>query len=83
MGAYSSAGVAYVQLGFASGLVDVRTLPSITAEGSIDQLGTVIAAIPDWTGDGGDEIAIGASSAQTDAGTNYGRLYVIASEDLY
>jgi hypothetical protein len=81
--AWSLGGVVYLQLGFERGVVDVETLTSVTSETATDQLGTVLAAIPDWTGDGGDEIAIGAYTAKDDAGASAGSMYVIASEDLY
>ncbi len=53
-------GVVYLQVGAASGVVDVGTLLYLPASGPADRYGHAVAFVPDWTGDGGDELAIGA-----------------------
>jgi hypothetical protein len=78
----SANGAAFLQLGLASGSVDVTTLPSVRGS-SEEELGTCTALVPDWTGDGGAELAVGARSTQDAAGDRVGAVYVIFSDGLH
>jgi hypothetical protein len=81
MGAPSDAGPgwAYVQQGFTTGTIDVATLRAFTGPEVLDNFGSSIATIPDWTGDGVPEVAIGATRVNDYAGA----IYVFQSEDLF
>jgi hypothetical protein len=75
-----SQGLVFLQLGFVSGSVDADTLPSLySSSGETEQLGSSLALVPDWDGDGGDEIAIGAPLAQGTISESYdaGCVYVL------
>jgi hypothetical protein len=63
----------YVQLGPASGSLDAADLPTFDAGGSF--IGSEVAFVPDWTGDGEPEIAI-----SDEWGSNKGRVGVFFSE---
>ena len=79
----AAGGAVFVQLGSASGVVDVTALPSLVAEAEFDWLGSTVATMADWTGDGGDEIVASASGTDDPYGSNIGSFFVFASEDLY
>jgi len=84
MGAFwasSNDGAAFVQFGLASGSVDVNTLLAIRGSPG-EELGTCTAIVPDWTGDGGAEMAVGARSAEDAAGETVGAVYVVFSDGL-
>jgi hypothetical protein len=63
----------YVQLGPASGSLDAADLPKFDAGGSF--IGSEVAFVPDWTGDGAPEIAISDGW-----GSDKGRIAVFFSE---
>ena len=67
----------YLQLGLASGVVDVAALVSFPAVSRIDSNagGSPIAIVPDWDGDGASEIAVTASGADVEDA-----IYVFPSE---
>jgi hypothetical protein len=74
-------GSPYLSLGPASGVVNVDTLPSFPFVTS-QQYGAALFA-PDWSGDGVDEIVVGAGSVFTyDGGRNAGAVYVYYSDQL-
>jgi hypothetical protein len=75
-------GVAYLQLGFASGTIDVGTLHSFPSA-TESNLGAAVATIPDWTGDGGDEVLLGAPNQSGPAGADVGAVYVFYSDSLF
>jgi hypothetical protein len=54
-----NAGRTYVQIGIATGTIDVTTLPSFVASETRANEGGWATAIPDWDGDDQSEIAIG------------------------
>jgi hypothetical protein len=58
----SGYGCAYLQLGLASGTVDVASLRSFPAD-KTDFTGEAVRFVPDWGGDDGSEIAIGSPHA--------------------
>jgi hypothetical protein len=74
-----SDGVVYVQMGLASGSVDVADLPALRTPAR-DELGSTIAIVPDWSGDGGDEIAVGAYWG---GGNYYGSVLVFESDSMF
>ncbi len=76
-GLTSQDGAAFLQLGLASGAVDVATLLSVRGE-PFEGLGSAIAMIPDWTGDDADEVAIATPYADGWRGA----VYVFFSEGL-
>jgi hypothetical protein len=57
MGHDRTGAVAFVQLGWAEGVIDVESLPGFAPPGG--GFRNALATIPDWSGDGGAEIAIG------------------------
>jgi hypothetical protein len=71
-------GGASLQLDEAKGVVELESLPSFSApqmwDGSTD-----VALVPDWNGDGCDEIAIGASATVID-GEDGGAVWVYSSD---
>jgi hypothetical protein len=73
-------GAAFLQFGGASGSVDVNTLPVIQGTG---ELGSSTALVPDWSGDGGEEVAVGARAAIDAAGDNVGAVFVFLSDELH
>jgi hypothetical protein len=65
-------GAAYLQIGKASGVVDVSTLAYFPGpEGRGAGLGRAVAFVPDWDGDGLPEMAIGAASWEDAVGRTY------------
>lgn len=78
-GDYSS-GTAYLQLGAASGVVDVASLQSFTSESP--WFGYGVAFVPDWTGDGGSEVALGDVGFESSPGKASGRVAVFFSESF-
>ncbi len=54
----TSWGCAYLQLGLATGTIDVSTLRSFPAT-SFDGTGAAVAFVPDWAGDESSELAFG------------------------
>lgn len=72
-------GGAFVQRGSTTGTVDVGTLSAFTPPGYLDELGSSIVVVPDWTGDGAPEIAIGATRVNDYSGA----VYVFESEHLF
>jgi hypothetical protein len=73
----------YLQLGYATGVVDVGTLPRIQTPGFVDgsdDFGTWITPISDWTGDGGAELALGAPLADGATTQDAGAVQVFFSE---
>jgi hypothetical protein len=81
-GANRSSGAAYLQLGLASGVVDVSSLPAIETD-SKDYLGWSVALMPDWTGDDGAEVMVGAAAAKNHAIGSFGADYLFDSERFY
>ncbi len=75
-------GDAYLQFGLASGTVDAGTLLSFPALGGSAEVGTAVGLIPDWTGDDGCEVAIGAPYEANAAGDRVGTVYVFFSDGL-
>ena len=75
-------GALYVQLGFATGTIPVNDLFMVpgTAGGFVRE---TVATIPDWTGDGGDKIVLGSSSALDASGEPTGAVYVFFSDSLF
>ena len=74
-------GTVYFQLGLASGTVDVSTLPSLQGEGR-DLAGASVALLPDWTGDGGAEVAFGMPEFYWEDIGHVGGFAVLLSEEL-
>ena len=74
-------GSAYLQLGLASGVVDVASLISFPAPAE-SLAGYAVELLPDWEGDGGSEIAVGAIKAVDAAETMGGAVYVLQSGSL-
>jgi hypothetical protein len=66
----------YVQHGYASGVVDVGTLPYVSVAAS--EFGTSIATIPDWMGDGGAELALAAPGMDGDTAEDAGIVYIFS-----
>jgi hypothetical protein len=77
----SSPGCVWVQLGPASGTVEVDGLLALPASSLGDQTGTAVAVIGDWSGDDVSELAIGSTGAVVDSGT--GTVDVFFSENFY
>jgi hypothetical protein len=46
-------------------------------------LGQTVDLVPDWTGDGGAEVVVGAPYAEDSGGTRTGAVYVFPSELFY
>jgi hypothetical protein len=76
---------AWLRLGPASGVVDVAGLDSFPAEAPTAHVGGDMAAfVPDWDGDGADEIALGAPRAEESIhGFLTGHVYVFFSGSLF
>ncbi len=77
-GVDSFKGAVYLQLGFASGVVEIDSLPHFSVADA-DALGKQVAALPDWDGDGGVEIAMGAPWTNALAGA----VFVFESDTLF
>ncbi len=75
---------AYLQLGQAEGVVDVADLLFFPAYRD-NANGYALAFVPDWTGDGGSEVALGIPflSDPISPSTGAGRADVVFSENLY
>jgi hypothetical protein len=84
-GRLSSQGVAFLQLGPTAGWVDVDTLHTFHARTDLESMGAGGAFVPDWSGDGVPELALGASSTRvpgpSGAVVNTGAVYVLESEN--
>jgi hypothetical protein len=76
-------GVAYFQLGKASGTINAADLPRFAGptDDEYAGLGDGLAVIPDWTGDGKPEVAISAPGWD-DVGRE-GRVYGFLSETIF
>jgi hypothetical protein len=75
-------GCAYLQLGIASGTVDVASLRSFPAKDA-DATGEAVRFVPDWGGDDGSEIAIGSPLADgSTASSTVGLVHVFFSDTL-
>jgi hypothetical protein len=81
----SVSGGAYLQLGPASGVVELDQLASFAAipDGSFSGAGASVALVPDWDGDGRSEIAIGSPFYQDAYGSLQGRVDVVSSDGLF
>jgi hypothetical protein len=75
-------GCAYVQLGLASGTVAAASLVTIDGRSS-ENLGISVAFVPDWTGDGGTEVALGAPDYHNARRRAVGALYLFESEGFH
>jgi hypothetical protein len=75
-------GAAFLQLGFVSGVVRVSGLPSFRGS-SGEYLGANVAIVADWTGDGGDEVALAAPYHRDAAGDIDGAVYAFDSETIF
>ncbi len=71
-------GAAYLQIGAASGVVDAADLVSFHSSSAYFAYG--VAFVPDWTGDGGSEVALGDIGFEPVAGQMSGRVAVFFSE---
>jgi hypothetical protein len=83
MGSLSTSTV-FVQLGYATGVVDVGTLVQIEKAnfGDVFALGASITPIPDWTGDGGSELALSAPGTDGASTEDAGKVYLFFSESF-
>ena len=66
-----------MQFGYATGVVDVSTLIRIDQDSGDARS---IASIPDWTGDGGSELALGVPITDGASTEDAGAVYVLFSE---
>jgi hypothetical protein len=80
MGARRAATAVFVQSGLATGTVDAASLVQIQGGGYV---GDSITPIPDWTGDGGAELALGAPITDGASTEDAGKVYGFFSESLY
>ena len=78
----ADAGVVYLQLGPATGTIEAAELLTFQSP-SVDKLGDAVATIPDWTGDGADEIVMSAPDATNASGEVTGEVYVFFSDSLF
>jgi hypothetical protein len=78
----SYSGEAFLQLGFVSGVVSASGLPTFRGT-SGEYLGANVAFVPDWTGDGGDEVALTAPYHTDAAGDIDGAVYAFDSESIF
>jgi len=78
---YPYAGAVYLQSGEPAGVIDVRQMAAFVDDASGGVAG--VAFVPDWNGDGGDEIAIGAPGAVDPSGSATGAVSVIFSDSLF
>jgi hypothetical protein len=81
-GGVTTDGLAYLQLGSASGAIATTSLATIQGR-SREGLGTGVAFVPDWTGDGGAELALGGPEYRDASEENFGALYLFASERFH
>jgi hypothetical protein len=75
--AMGSSSDVFVHFGYATGVVDVGTLVDI--EPVVDGW---ITPIPDWTGDGGSELALGSPLSDGTTTEGAGKVYAFFSESL-
>jgi hypothetical protein len=75
-------GAVWLQLGAVSGTIEARTLATILGR-SNDVLGVTIALVPDWTGDDGQEVALGAFGYRNASDEEVGALYLFESERFH
>ena len=77
-------GAAYLQLGPASGAIDVQTLVTFPGVEAGDRAGYTVAFVPDWTGDGRSELAVGSLfSIELDGDDPVGRIDVVFSDGRF
>jgi hypothetical protein len=78
------AGAVYLQRGEAQGVVDVGDLTWFESHDDT-VLGYAVTFVPDWTGDGGAEVALGQPFLYQDISvrSGMGRVDVVFSENLY
>jgi hypothetical protein len=69
----------FVQFGYATGVVDAQTLVQIAGPWFGRESMT---SIPDWTGDGGSELALGSPYLDGASSEDAGAVYVFFSESL-
>src|SRR4029450_8549283 len=70
-------GAAFLQLGKASGVVDVRTIASIPGPDGEDSIfGSSVAFVPDWDGDDLPEMAVGEPYWDDPVLGRVGRVYL-------
>jgi hypothetical protein len=74
-------GEMFLQLGPASGVIDVTGLASFRGDYG-EELGMSVAIVPDWTGDGRDEVATATIYHPDAAGDLIGALWVFDSETI-
>jgi hypothetical protein len=74
-------GCAYLQLGLASGSIDVASLDSFPAP-SLDYTGYAVRFVRDWDGDDGSEVIIGSPLADTAPDRDVGAVHVFFSGGL-
>ncbi len=79
----SDRGAAYLQLGPASGVIDVETLATFAGVNEGDWAGYTVAFVPDWTGDGRSELAIGSLLFTDDEGDIAGKVDVVFSDGRF
>jgi hypothetical protein len=72
-------GTVYLALGPASGVVSAIDMPAFRSESG---LGVDASFVPDWTGDGGSEVAVGDPWAIASTGISTGHVAVILSEHI-
>ena len=79
------AGAAFLQLGPATGTVDVTTLLTIRGDGFQDYFGMASMLFPDWTGDDGDEVIVAYDRWEGDdfSGDRVGAVCVWLSDALH
>jgi len=73
-------GGVFVQPGYATGVVDVATLVQFSGAAYLGR--EAITPVPDWTGDGGSELALGARGVDGASTEDAGAVYVFFSESL-
>ena len=74
-------GAVYLQVGPASGVIDPASLVTIYGAPGAEHPGSFVGFLPDWDGDGGDEVVIGALFA--DRGLTEGAFFVLSSDAVY
>jgi hypothetical protein len=78
-------GVAFLQLGPSAGSVDADTLVTFGARTLLEGMGAGGAFVPDWSGDGIPELALGANSLRitrpSGRDVNVGGVYVLDSDN--
>jgi len=74
-------GAVYLQVGPASGVVDPAGLVTIDWGLGSEHPGAFVGFLPDWDGDGGDELVVGACYA--DRGLTTGAYFVLSSDAVH